>query len=111
MIHLRSVFLANCVLQFWNAMVRKNKVQGSSEDDMDMVVAIHNNMNESTWREVLEWEALHSSGADSGESVPKLVRFTGRPDENSPKSLLKQWLFGCPPPFDRHDWVVDRGGK
>jgi len=95
---------------FWNAMVRKNKAQGSSELDMEMVVAIHNNMNERTWDDVLSWEALRSSDQGAAAAVaPKLVRFTGRPDENSPKSCFKQFVLGCPPPFDRHDWVVSRG--
>ncbi len=44
---------------FWNALVRKGKAEGAKEEDMDVVVAIHNNMNENTWRTVLEWEELH----------------------------------------------------
>merc|ERR1719198_236007 len=44
---------------FWNALVRKDKVAGSTEEDMDAVIAIHNNMNELTWMQVLAWEALH----------------------------------------------------
>jgi hypothetical protein len=47
---------------FWNALVRKGKVEGAKEDDMDVVVAIHNNMNENTWRAVLAWEELHTEG-------------------------------------------------
>lgn len=46
---------------------------------------------------------------------PKLLRFTGRPTEPTPKSQIMQWLswaspekFGTPPPFDRHDWYVER---
>ena len=35
---------------FWNAIVRKGKKGDSSEEDMDVVVAIHNNMNENTWK-------------------------------------------------------------
>eukprot|EP00615_Pteridomonas_danica_P008586 CAMPEP_0114329106 /NCGR_PEP_ID=MMETSP0101-20121206/855_1 /TAXON_ID=38822 ORGANISM="Pteridomonas danica, Strain PT" /NCGR_SAMPLE_ID=MMETSP0101 /ASSEMBLY_ACC=CAM_ASM_000211 /LENGTH=382 /DNA_ID=CAMNT_0001458657 /DNA_START=72 /DNA_END=1221 /DNA_ORIENTATION=- len=98
---------------FWNAMVRKNKADGASEEDMDMVVAIHNNMNESTWQAVMEWEKLHEPPADVDpkDAQPTLLRFTGRPDENSPKAMLKSIVFGCPEPFDRHDWIVDRGGK
>jgi len=95
---------------FWNAMVRKNKTSGASEGDMDMVVAIHNNMNESTWMSVLAWEAL-STGQPSSQvkaEPPKLLRFTGRPHDTSPKALLKQVVLGCPLPFDRHDWVVLR---
>jgi len=102
---------------FWNAMVRKNKAEGASEGDMDMVVAIHNNMNESTWKDVLAWEALHASApapeaaaATGGAAAPgaTLLRFTGRPHEHSPKATLKQLFLGCPAPFDRHDWVVGR---
>jgi hypothetical protein len=29
------------------------------ERDMDTVVAIHNNMNENTWMQLLAWEKLH----------------------------------------------------
>ena len=46
---------------------------------------------------------------------PKLLRFTGRPDEPTPKSTMLQWLgqampetYGSSPPFDRHDWFVQR---
>ena len=40
---------------------------------------------------------------------PKLLHFLGRPHDLSPKARLKI-LLGHPAPFDRHDWVVDRGG-
>ena len=74
------------------------------------VVRIHNNMNENTWMQVLEWEKLHPAPADVEGAEPKLLRFLGRPDEYSPKARLKM-LLGHTAPFDRHDWVVDRGGK
>ena len=46
---------------FWNSLVRKGKAEGATETDMEMVVAIHNEMNERTWRHLLEWEhGLHS---------------------------------------------------
>lgn len=93
---------------FWNAMVRKNKTEGASEDDMETVIAVHNNMNENTWKQVLCWEMLHPAKRPDDE--PKLLRFMGRPDELSPKARIKS-LLGHPPPFDRHDWIVDRGGK
>jgi len=48
---------------------------------------------------------------------PKLLRFTGRPTEPTPKSQVLQWLgwafpgkYASPPPFDRHDWFVQRCG-
>lgn len=78
---------------------------------MSNVIAIHNNMNELTWKQILHWESLHpipeeleGTGRD-----PKLLRFTGRPRDSSPKSIFKS-LFSSAP-FDRHDWIVDRGGK
>ena len=94
---------------FWNALVRKGKAEGSTEKDMDIVVAIHNNMNENTWKQVMAWEELHSTAEANGRE-PKLLRFQGKPHDISPKARLKL-LFGHPAPFDRHDWVVDRGGK
>ena len=71
---------------------------------MPAVVAIHNNMNESTWRRVLEWEALHSAEC----AAPKLLRFMGRPDELTPKARVKVALGLADPPFDRHDWTIER---
>ena len=90
---------------FWNALVRKNKTEGASEKDIVDVVAVHNNMNEKTWKQVLIWEDLVENKFE-----PTLLRFLGRPDELSPRARLKM-LFGHPEPFDRHDWYVDRGGE
>ncbi|KAF2644877.1 hypothetical protein P280DRAFT_443994 [Massarina eburnea CBS 473.64] len=46
---------------------------------------------------------------------PKLLRFTGRPTEPTPKSQMLQFMswawpskYGTPAPFDRHDWFVQR---
>jgi cytochrome c heme-lyase len=95
---------------FWNALVRKNKTENVEEiKEMENVVAIHNNMNEKTWLQVLEWENINSSVSDGPGKEPKLLRFTGRPDELSPKAKIKAF-FWQPEPFDRHDWIVDRGG-
>lgn len=100
---------------FWNSLNRKEKADGASEDDMDVIVAIHNNMNEKTWSSVMGWEGLHPPATDNeGKPIPgaepKLLRFTGRPHDLSPKARIKM-LLGYPEPFDRHDWVVDRGGE
>ena len=70
---------------FFNALHRKGKGEGVQEEAMPAVVAIHNNMNENAWREVLQWEALHAAECDA----PKLLRFMGRPDDLSPKAWLK----------------------
>ncbi|CAL8470776.1 g10318 [Coccomyxa elongata] len=91
---------------FYNALKRKGKGDDVTEDDMDPVVHAHNTMNEVTWQHVLAWERLH--GGECGD--PRLLRFTGRPDELSPLARLSAW-FGGQLPFDRHDWWVDRCGQ
>jgi cytochrome c heme-lyase len=52
---------------------------------------------------------------DADIPPPKLLRFTGRPTEPTPKSQILQWAgwampekYGTAPPFDRHDWFVER---
>jgi cytochrome c heme-lyase len=94
---------------FWNALVRKNKADGVEEGEINMVIAIHNEMNERTWRMLLDWEkSLHASELTNGQ--PSLRKFMGKPYDPSPKATLKSW-FGYGHPFDRHDWYVDRGDK
>ena len=61
---------------------------------MEAVVAIQNNMNENTWREVLKWEELHKSSCDA----PKLLRFMGRPHELTNKAALKYYTGLAPRP-------------
>lgn len=95
---------------FWNALVRKGKADGTSEEEMATVVAVHNNMNELTWREVLEWEKLRDARQSTAPHKPRLSRFSGRPHELSLEAKLRTTLLGWPAPFDRHDWIVDRGG-
>jgi hypothetical protein len=86
---------------FFNAMRRKG--YQPSEQDMSMVVAIHNAVNERAWSEVLDWENMHKSRCGQ----PKLLKFEGRPKDLTPRARLKSWL-GYALPFDRHDWTVDR---
>jgi len=55
-------------------------------------------------------------GANEDEVVqPKLIRFMGRPKDMTPKAAMIQLMgrvypsaFGTEPPFDRHDWFVQR---
>ncbi|KII88716.1 hypothetical protein PLICRDRAFT_110170 [Plicaturopsis crispa FD-325 SS-3] len=90
--------------QFFAAMERKN--HNPEAADMKTIVPIHNAVNERAWRQVLEWE--RGRGGDACGGV-RLVNFKGRPGERSPKARWKS-LLGFTPPFDRHDWVVDRCG-
>ncbi|KAI2498746.1 cytochrome c-type heme lyase [Fragilaria crotonensis] len=87
---------------FYNALVRKGKLGDTTESDVESVVALHNNMNEYTWRQVLAWEKL------AGEEDPKLLKFIGKPSDLSPKASLKHFLLFHPLPFDRHDWTIQR---
>ncbi|KAJ1921981.1 holocytochrome c synthase [Mycoemilia scoparia] len=90
--------------QFYNALARKG--MPAPEDDIEMMVQIHNFLNEGAWQEVLKWEAMHNDECP----FPRLERLQGRPNELSPKARIYGWLYGTKP-FDRHDWYVNRCGK
>ena len=87
---------------FYNAMRRKGYTP--DPQDMDVVVGIHNAVNEQAWREILRWERMHPG------CEPRLVRFQGRPQDYSAKARVMNWM-GYRLPFDRHDWIVDRCGR
>ncbi|KAI0093938.1 cytochrome C1 heme lyase [Irpex rosettiformis] len=90
--------------QFYAAMERKN--HNPHAPDMQVIVPIHNAVNERAWAELMKWEA--GEGGDRCGGV-KLVSFKGRPKDRTPKARWKM-LLGYSAPFDRHDWVVDRCG-
>lgn len=87
--------------QFYSALKRKG--MEANEEDMKVVVAIHNHVNDTAWEKILEYEKLHCDECEA----PKLLKFKGRPKELSPKATFRSWL-GYTRPFDRHDWTVDR---
>ncbi|KAJ2558354.1 holocytochrome c synthase [Coemansia sp. RSA 1933] len=89
--------------QFYNALARKN--MAAPEEYIDVMVDIHNFLNEGAWNEVLKWEARHSEC-----KMPRLSRLQGRPRDLSPMARMSSWFYGVRP-FDRHDWYVDRCGK
>jgi len=90
---------------FFEAMKRK----GHSGDakDMKTIVPIHNAVNERAWKEIKDWERPWGSEQKCGG--PKLHSFLGLSTSMSPKARFKT-ILGYTPPFDRHDWVVDRCG-
>jgi cytochrome c heme-lyase len=109
--------------QFYSAMARKN--HDPKAPDMSVVVPIHNAVNERAWSHIQEWEA--GRGGERCGGI-RLVSFKGKPGEPSPKARILT-LLGCVPflatlraepsslynhrynpPFDRHDWVVERCG-
>ncbi|KAI0035760.1 cytochrome C1 heme lyase [Vararia minispora EC-137] len=90
--------------QFFAAMARKN--HNPHAPDMKVVVPIHNAVNERAWGAILRWEGGRGGEACGG---PRLVSFKGRPQDLTPKARIFS-LLGYTPPFDRHDWIVDRCG-
>ncbi|KAK4702021.1 cytochrome c heme-lyase, partial [Phenoliferia sp. Uapishka_3] len=94
---------------FYTALERKQRTPDAA--DMPIVVPIHNAVNERVWEQVLEWEkeAAIREGRDASDLKRdvSLVSFVGKPKELSPRARWKS-LIGYSPPFDRHDWTVDR---
>lgn len=83
--------------QFYNALKRKGKGADVSEEQVDTLVAIHNNMNDVTWQMLLEWEQWHIDRKAVADNTPRLARFMGRPFDLTPKARIKSWLgYGLP---------------
>ncbi|KAH8832737.1 cytochrome c heme lyase [Flagelloscypha sp. PMI_526] len=85
------------------------------EDSVEVMVEIHNFLNEKAWDEVMKWEVRASNGDTSNLQDIQLARFQGKPGQYSPKArffMLAGSLFpskfNTEPPFDRHDWIVRR---
>lgn len=74
-----------------------------------IVLPIHNIVNEKCWSEICKWERL-MNGITNPQQELVLVRFVGRPDRISLKAALQCYLLGCKRPFDRHDWYVSTKG-
>ena len=126
----------------YNAMLRKGYTDTPAEH-VEAMVAVHNFLNEGAWEEIREWERRFADGLGHGWNIckhgeegavrlaaiealrrsrrgqedpePKLLRFTGRPNDPTPKARMlgfMAWLypsmFPDNPPFDRHDWYVQR---
>lgn len=98
--------------QMLNAMMRKGKGQGIDEEAVESMVDVHNFLNEGAWQQILEWENKYT---EVTRTEPRLMRFTGRPNDLSPRATMFLYLgklfpetFNTQPPFDRHDWTVLR---
>ncbi|MCJ1467622.1 holocytochrome c synthase [Pseudocyphellaria aurata] len=123
--------------QMYNAMLRKG-YDDTPEDAVESMVAIHNFLNEGAWEEIEGWERRFSRGLSYGWQIcrmgeaefekrrlaaedeahlprSKLLRFQGRPNDSTPKAKILELIgkvypakYGFEPPFDRHDWYVQR---
>jgi cytochrome c heme-lyase len=118
--------------QMYNALLRKG-YEDTDPEHVTSMVSVHNFLNEGAWNEIRVWEGLFAKGLGNawricrmGEQAisqsdveeqadPKLMKFQGRPKEMTPKAAFHQFLgkiypsrFQTEPPFDRHDWYVER---
>lgn len=73
--------------QFQSALERKNK--GAPQESVDMMVAIHNWLNEAAWSEI---RRLEDARPASDQGPIELARFQGRPDALSPKARYHLWM-------------------
>ena len=90
--------------QFQAALQRKGR--DTSSANMEIVVPIHNAVNERAWSEILSWEHQNDQGQSFTQcGGPKLVSFQGKPKEVTWKAWMKQ-VVGYQAPFDRHDWTT-----
>ncbi|KAI3628647.1 CYT2 [Malassezia furfur] len=89
-------------MQFYSAVRRKN--HDARAEDMDVVVPIHNAVNEQAWHMIREWE---KNWNEPGASEPELVNFVGRPRDYTWRAWMRS-IAGYQLPFDRHDWIVVR---
>ena len=71
--------------QYFNAM--KKKGYNPNEEDVGVILAIHNMVNEQGWSQIKEWEAMR------GCANPRLKRFMGRPKDLSPKARLLSFFL------------------
>jgi cytochrome c heme-lyase len=84
----------------------KKKGYRVPEQDISVIVPIHNIVNEKCWVEICRWERQFKAGAE-----PVLVEFEGKPQRLSPKAFLKSFFLGYCRPFDRHDWIIEVDGQ
>ncbi|KAF2642411.1 cytochrome c and c1 heme-lyase [Massarina eburnea CBS 473.64] len=89
---------------FFDAM--KRKAYNPEQADMRTIVPIHNAVNERAWMEIKAWEKGRGSESCGG---PRLESFSGLSTSLTPRARWNT-LLGYKPPFDRHDWIVDRCG-
>jgi cytochrome c heme-lyase len=91
--------------QFLNALVKKG--WETPEQEIPVIVDIHNFINEECWDQIMYWEKKYHCACDD----VSLSKFQGRPRDLTPKAWFYHKFRGAEKPFDRHDWTVDRCGE
>lgn len=77
---------------FYTALQRKER--NPRAEDMDVVVPIHNAVNERVWQQILDWERKAMGLKEGEETGSRLVSFVGKPKEMSPRARWKS-MIGC----------------
>lgn len=85
--------------QFYDSLQRKG-YKAISEEQVRLLVPMHNVVNEQCWQEIRRWERVF------GRTEVALDRFIGRQNVLSPKAFIRSTFGGYVRPFDRHDWYV-----
>lgn len=93
--------------QFFEAMKRKN--WDPQQEDMKVIVPIHNLVNERAWKHILMWEKPYAEDTQQKCGGITLTSFKGDLKKLTPRAWLKS-IFGYDKPFDRHDWLINRCG-
>ncbi|KAK6875530.1 Holocytochrome-c1 synthase [Candida tropicalis] len=93
--------------QFFEAMQRKN--WNPDQDDMKVIVPLHNIVNERAWRHILMWEQPYSEETNLKCGGIALTSFKGDSKKLTPRAWIRS-LMGYEKPFDRHDWKINRCG-
>lgn len=94
--------------QFFEAMKRKS--WNPEKQDMEVVVPIHNAVNERVWQQIMNWERSNYEQAVKECGGISLTSFKGDLKALTPRAWFRSTFLGYQKPFDRHDWVVDRCG-
>ncbi|KAI5294497.1 holocytochrome c synthase [Ascosphaera acerosa] len=104
--------------QMYNAVLRKGHTDTDPEG-IPAMVAVHNWLNEGTWAEVERWDGVFRGRtlwqawqlcARGKENVDQVLE-RQQQERERPLSMTDRGLrdkFSTTPPFDRHDWYVQR---
>ena len=86
----------------------KRKNWDPQQEDMKVIVPIHNLVNERAWKHILMWKTLCRRHTTKCGGIT-LTSFKGDLKKLTPRAWLKS-IFGYDKPFDRHDWLINRCG-
>ncbi|TVY46852.1 Cytochrome c heme lyase [Lachnellula occidentalis] len=96
--------------QMYNALLRK----GYTDTDataVESMVSVHNFLNEGAWAEIVEWERRFGKGLGKGWDICKKGEAASMAGADIGANKDEVAQPNTEPPFDRHDWFVQRENK